>query len=65
MPAILPFLHGNAAFDPEATRAMSTAFDGVCRRLIPLTQVILYVVGAARGPACAFARGLSRLMMSQ
>ena len=33
MPAILPFLHGNAAFDPEATRAMSTAFDDVCRAL--------------------------------
>ena len=31
----------------------------------PRLQVILYVVGAARGPACAFARGLSRLMMSQ
>jgi hypothetical protein len=26
------------------------------KRLIPLTQVNLYVVGAARGPACAFAR---------
>jgi hypothetical protein len=36
MPAILPFLHGNAAFDPEATRAMSTAFDGVCRALKPI-----------------------------
>jgi hypothetical protein len=28
-------------------------------RLIPLTQVNLYVVGPARGPACAFARIVS------
>jgi hypothetical protein len=33
MPTILPFLHGDAAFGPEATRAMSAAFDDVCRTL--------------------------------
>jgi hypothetical protein len=33
MPAILPFLQGDAAFDPEATRAMSTA-----RRRMPDAQ---------------------------
>ena len=34
------------------------------RRLIPLTQVRLYVVGATRGRSVLL-RGLSRLMMSQ
>ena len=33
-------------------------------RLIPLTQVRLYVVGATRGRSVLL-RGLSRLMMSQ
>ena len=33
MTGILPFLKGQAVFDPEATQAMSTAFEAVCRTL--------------------------------
>jgi hypothetical protein len=31
--AILPFLSDQSAFDPEATHAMSLAFDEVCQAL--------------------------------
>ena len=40
---------GDTAFSPGLRKLLRW-------RLIPLTQVNLYVVGAARGPACAFAR---------
>ena len=33
MATILPFLKDEAVFGPEATRAMSDAFDEVCRAL--------------------------------
>jgi hypothetical protein len=33
MGTILPFLRDQAVFEPEATRAMSAAFDEVCRAL--------------------------------
>jgi hypothetical protein len=33
MPAILPFLKDQSVFDPEATHAMSVAFEDVCRAL--------------------------------
>ncbi|MEA2938735.1 MAG: hypothetical protein QOC56_2239 [Alphaproteobacteria bacterium] len=33
MPDILPFLKSGSVFEPEATRAMSVAFDEVCRAL--------------------------------
>jgi len=33
MGAILPFLKENAVFEPEATQAMSTAFEDACREL--------------------------------
>jgi hypothetical protein len=33
MAAILPFLKDQSVFEPEATRAMSIAFDDACRVL--------------------------------
>ena len=33
MPAIGPFLRDQTAFEPESTRAMSVAFEDVCRVL--------------------------------
>jgi hypothetical protein len=33
MAAILPYMKNPLVFGPEATRAMSVAFDGVCRAL--------------------------------
>jgi hypothetical protein len=33
MAAILPYVKNPLVFGPEATRAMSVAFDGVCRAL--------------------------------
>lgn len=33
MTSILPFLKGQAVFDPEDTQAMSVAFEEVCRAL--------------------------------
>jgi hypothetical protein len=33
MATIIPFLSGQSAFEPEATHAMSVAFDAVCQAL--------------------------------
>jgi hypothetical protein len=33
MGTIIPFLRDQAVFEPEVTRAMSSAFDEVCRAL--------------------------------
>ena len=33
MGAILPFIQDHGAFDPEATRAMSVAFEAACAAL--------------------------------
>jgi hypothetical protein len=33
MGTILPFLRDQAVFEPEVTRAMSAAFDDICREL--------------------------------
>jgi len=33
MTAMLPFMKGHPVFEPEATQAMSVAFEGVCQFL--------------------------------
>lgn len=39
MGTIIPFLRQQGAFDPEVTKAMSTAFDAVCDALnVPLSD---------------------------
>jgi hypothetical protein len=41
MPAILSSLPNQSVFEPEATRAMSTAFDDVCRAMnIPAHETV-------------------------
>ncbi len=41
MPAIISNLSDQSVFEPEATRAMSTAFDDVCRALnIPPHEIV-------------------------
>ena len=48
----------------DTAENISDTTDNI-RRLIPLTQVRLYVVGASIQPGSHFLRELSRLMMSQ
>ncbi len=41
MGTVIPFLKGSSVFEPEATQAMATAFDEVCRALL-LTETAAF-----------------------